>query len=209
MSKKLHNDIYVSVDVETTGHVPGPYSMLSIGAVALVDGKPVSNFYVNIEELPKAKRQPSTMEFWAKYPERWKDTRVNPATPEEAMRDFADWIMDVPGFTNKNVVFAANPASYDAGYIWYYFNRFMSEADMEKVFTRFRVLDIRTVIADVFNCDYSQAGRHLLPANWSNGFSITHNALDDAREQASVLSHLLVARQETFEAAMSWLDKNA
>lgn len=206
MAKPLHTDTIISVDVETTGHIPGPYSMLSLGAVALVDGKEHSHFYAKLKELPKSRRQPSTMDFWKQFPKQWAEATSDQHEPAEVMNAFNDWIISLPG-TVWTKVFAANPTSYDAGFIWYYMNRYVEEATMERAFKRFRVIDIRTVISDIFDVEYSKAGRDLIPPEWSEGQAITHNALEDAREQAAVLVNLLAARRHLYEAAMDWMEK--
>ena len=64
---------------------------------------------------------------------------------------------------------------------------------MNDLFKRNRALDIRTFIMALFAVPYSEAERSLVPKEWSEGFEITHNALDDAREQGTMLNHLLQA----------------
>ena len=59
-------EILVSVDGEFTGLIPGPYSMIPLGAVAYdPEGNEFSRFKVNICDLPDANRDPRTMAWWA------------------------------------------------------------------------------------------------------------------------------------------------
>jgi len=194
-------DTLVVLDWETTGLIPGPFSAISLGAVAVVNGAEHSEFYTNILELPGAKRQRSTMEFWSHHQERWNDTLVNPKPPAEAMGSFVEWILKLPG-TNKTRVFAANPASFESCFLMYYLYRYLPEDYFAQAFNRVRVLDIRTMVAMLFGKDFSRAERSLIPAEWTEGLKITHNALDDAREQARVLVHLANAHAELREAAL-------
>lgn len=53
MAKKP--EIYVSVDIEADGPIPGPHSMLSIGAVAYNEaGDEVAHYSANLETLEDA-----------------------------------------------------------------------------------------------------------------------------------------------------------
>ena len=58
-------EIYVSTDIEADGPIPGPNSMLSIGAAAFLHDKTlVSTFSANLEPLPGAAGDVKTMEWW-------------------------------------------------------------------------------------------------------------------------------------------------
>jgi hypothetical protein len=82
-------EILVSVDGEFTGPIPGPYSMISLGAVGYdPQGTELSRFKVNICDLPEAGRHPDTMAWWAEHPEAWKAATENPIEPREAMEQF-------------------------------------------------------------------------------------------------------------------------
>ena len=65
-------EIYVSIDVEADGPIPGPHSMLSFASAAfLADKTLLSTFIANLETLPDAMAHPKTMEFWQTQPEAW------------------------------------------------------------------------------------------------------------------------------------------
>src|ERR1039458_27336 len=58
-------EIYVHTDVEASGPIPGPFSLWSIGSVAMqADKTIVSYFSANLLDLPGAGRDPQTTEFW-------------------------------------------------------------------------------------------------------------------------------------------------
>ena len=68
------NEIYVSVDIESYGPIPGDNSMLSIGSVAYDEsGLLISTFSANIFPLHAAVENPVTMEFWGKQPRAWEE----------------------------------------------------------------------------------------------------------------------------------------
>ena len=68
-----NNEIYISIDIETDGPIPGPNSMLSIGNAAFNQfGKLVDTWEVNLETLRGARPDPKTKtEFWDKNPKAW------------------------------------------------------------------------------------------------------------------------------------------
>ena len=74
----MSEEVYFSTDVETDGPIPGPHSMLSLGAAAFsiewttppkVTG--VSTWTANLELLDGAKGDPETMKWWGSQPEAW------------------------------------------------------------------------------------------------------------------------------------------
>src|SRR3569623_1551097 len=80
-------EVYVSVDIEADGPIPGPHSMLSLASAAFLPDKTlVSTFSVNLETLPGAGADPRTMEWWDQFPEAWQASRSDPQPPATAMR---------------------------------------------------------------------------------------------------------------------------
>ena len=71
MSEK---EIYISVDIETDGPIPGEYSMLSLGAAAFMpddESNTVGTFEVNLPRLDGAGQDPDTMKWWDTQKEAW------------------------------------------------------------------------------------------------------------------------------------------
>lgn len=182
-------DTIISFDVETTGMIPGYHSVISIGAVAWRDGKEVGSFHGCMKEWNGSSRSEDTMLWWRKHKDEWMNIRSQQEEPKVVMNRFYDWCMTFPG----ERTLAANPACFDAALMWWYFHTYCGEDAITTAFKRHRALDIRTLIAAVFNVPYSEAERSLLPAHWAEKQFITHNALDDARQQGYVLHHLMRA----------------
>lgn len=114
------DEIYVSTDIETDGPIPGPYSMLSLGSVALrADRTQVATFSVNLETLPGAATDPGYMRFWRQHPEAWREARRDPQPPEGAMLRYLDWLRALPG----TPVFVAYPAGFDFTFVYWYLHR--------------------------------------------------------------------------------------
>lgn len=178
-------EVYVSTDIEADGPIPGPHSMLSIGAAAYTaDGTLVATFTANLQELPGAAAHPDTMSWWSGQPEAWKAARRNPQPPQKAMRDYDHWVRQLPG----KPIFAGYPAGYDFMFVYWYLVKFVGTSPFAR-----RALDIHSYAMAVLRRTYVEAGRDNLPPRWrSRGIaSHTHIALDDAIEQGEILCKVL------------------
>src|SRR4029450_3908148 len=92
------NEIYISTDVETDGPIPGPHSMLSMGAAAYsADKTLIATFSVNLETLSGAQPPPTTAECGSTQPAAWAACRKDPQPPAEAMASFVRWIRALTG----------------------------------------------------------------------------------------------------------------
>jgi hypothetical protein len=118
-------EIYISTDIEADGPIPGPHSMLSIGAAAYTADKVlVSTFSANLETLPGAHPHPKTAEWWATQPEAWAACRKDLELPESAMTRFVTWIKSLDG----KPVFVAYPAAYDFMFVYWYLMKYVGES---------------------------------------------------------------------------------
>lgn len=191
-SEKERNivDVYFSADVETDGPIPGPFSMLSFGLVLAgsFDGRSFSrpddykqNFY---REL-----RPISNEFEIEA------LRVNGLdrkrllregnSPSEVMSEAARWINAIAG--SGRPVLVAYPVSFDWTFLYWYFVRF---SDTGSPFDHSRCFDIKTAFAVKAHVPVASAGRSQLTPDLRSDYIHTHNALDDAIEQAQVFANL-------------------
>lgn len=177
------SEIYISTDVETDGPIPGKYSMLSLGAAAFTLEKGlVGKFSVNLERLPGAIENPSTMDWWKTQPEAWKACRENQENPDQAIRKYSDWVVS---FGTKPV-FVGYPAGFDFLFVYWYLINFMGESPFS-----FSALDIKTYAAAVMKCDYRNATKRNMPKRWFSNSPHTHKSLDDAIEQGELFCNIL------------------
>ncbi|MFC0109014.1 hypothetical protein [Kibdelosporangium aridum] len=119
--------VYISVDVEADGPIPGPYSMISLGAC--VAGRHDGDVFTPVDpEVQTFYRElrPISDQF---VPEALavsgldRDLLVKSgAEPAAAMRDFAAWVKEVSG--PAAAVFTAYPASFDWMFTYWYVMRF-------------------------------------------------------------------------------------
>lgn len=175
--ENMKPEFYISVDVETDGPIPGPNSMLSMGAAAFDNsGKLVGTFSTNLEQLPEAKPDPSTMEWWATQPEAWSACRLDPVLPRRAMAEFIGFAEHFKSF--GRLAFVAYPAGFDFTFVYWYLMRFVGRSPFS-----FSAIDIKTLASAVLDCDYTQATKRNWPKEWKSKRPHTHVALDDAIAQ--------------------------
>jgi hypothetical protein len=190
---------YISVDVETSGTTPGKYSMLSLGACVVGDTskqfyreiKPINQSYI-LEAMKIACLGLDCLrELGYRKEHDPKSPDFNPSSiihtledvgqyPKRVMSDFKEWIISATqGF---RPVLAARPTMFDGMFIAWYFDNFLGENPFghsgEDINSMYRGYagNINTNI----DCIKLQGqAKH------------THNALDDAIEQALKFEQVL------------------
>lgn len=176
-------EIYVSTDVESDGPIPGMNSMLSFGSAAyLADKTLLATFSANLEILPEAKANPSTMEWWLTQPEAWAACRENPQSPEKAMKEYVVWLKSLPG----RPIFVGYPVGFDFTFIYWYLMRYAGESPFS-----FSALDIKTYAMAMLKKDYRRSTKRNMPKHWFDPMPHTHIALDDAIEQGALFCNML------------------
>jgi len=181
----MYNDeIYVSTDVETDGPIPGPHSMLSLGAAAYrANGDLVSTFTVNLETLPEASGHPDTMKWWSERPKQWAECRKAIVPPREAMSMYADWVKRI----KLSPVFVGYPAGFDFEFVHWYLVRFLGTS----IFS-FSALDMKTFAMALLKTNFRGTTKKTMPRRWFEGLPPhTHVALDDAVEQGALFIRML------------------
>lgn len=175
------NSTYISIDVEATGPIPGVFSMISLGAAAYdSDGNCLDTFEVNIEELPDALRDASTMEFWAHNKEAWDYATQDPQDPHKAIEAFAVWL---ESFNKPTAV--AYPAGFDFTHVFWYLHKFAKRSPLS-----FSCLDIKSYAAALLNIPYRRVTKNDMPDSWFSSRPHTHKALDDALEQGDLFFNM-------------------
>jgi hypothetical protein len=185
-------DLYISGDVEADGPIPGRFSMLSFGLC-------IAGRFDGSEFQPC---DPQTKTFYAELQpisERWDAQALSVArldrdqlvrtgrSPRDAMTDAARWVQRVGG--GDRPVFVGFPAAFDWLFLYWYFVAF---ADGGSPFDFSAVLDMKTMFQQKARVVTSAAGLNDLPASLRSSYPHTHNALDDAVQQADVFGRLFV-----------------
>jgi DNA polymerase III epsilon subunit-like protein len=170
----MKEDVFVSVDTEADGPIPGEYSMISLGAV--VAGRPEATFYREIRPISD-RFVPEALAVSGL--DREKLLREG-AAPEAAMRDFAAWLKGVS--PARRPVFVAFNATFDWMFVSYYFHRFTGDNPFG-----ISGLDIKAYYMGALGKrTWADTAKRNMEKRFLSDAPHTHNALDDAREQAEI-----------------------
>ena len=167
-------EIYISVDVETAGPVPGEFSLLSIGACDVDDAS--RSFKVELKPINR-NADPKALEVAGFSLEALAERGEEPAT---AMNAFEAWAKGLAG-PDDVLVFVGFNAPFDWSFVNYYFHRFVGANPFG-----FTALDIKALYMGVTGGAWSdtrssQIAQHLSPTSRPD-----HDALHDARYQAEL-----------------------
>ncbi len=177
------SEIYFSVDVETSGPIPGEYSMLSLGACVV--GNNDKNFYAELQPVSE-KFIPQAM---AVSKLSLQQLQIKGQPPANAMSAFATWITQMAG--EARPVFVGFNASFDWAFVNWYFHKFLNQ-------NPFGIggIDIKAFYMGMAGVAWDQTRSSQLPSQFQPTGKQTHNALDDAQSQADIFKRLLLASRE-------------
>lgn len=185
-------EIYVSVDIEADGPIPGDYSMLSLGSAAYDnDGNLISTFTVNIAPLEGANQHPDTMKFWRAHPEAWDAVQINQQTPDSAMDEYAAWLDALTAGAESTLVFVAYPAVFDFAFVHWYLIHFLGRDPFG-----FYALDLKTYAMAALDITFVETVKSNMPSEWVNR-KYSHLALEDALEQGELFFAIRKALRES------------
>jgi hypothetical protein len=202
MPEIRNGDAYISVDVETDGPIPGPYSMLALGMAYCgnFNGQsmeltpfPKTTFYIELKPISE-EFENEALHVNGLNRNRLLREGVN---PETAMADASKWINEVSG--DNRPIFVAYPAAFDWLWVHWYFTRFTKNGSP---FGHSGCFDLKTAVAVKGKMPVSMASKSQLPVALQSDFPHTHNALEDALEQANIFFKLMVwddGRPNTFQ----------
>lgn len=180
-------ELYISVDIEASGPIPGEYSMLSLGACVV--GEPTRNFYVEFVPLNKN----FTRAAMATSHLSLATLRAHGTQPAEAMKRIARWVSSIAA--GRRVVFVGFNASFDWSFVNYYFVKFLNKNPFGHA-----ALDIKSYYMGLYGTSWSDTKMtHLPPDIHSPEKPLLHNALDDAMQQAEIFAKLLEMRSTTVD----------
>jgi DNA polymerase III epsilon subunit-like protein len=156
----------VVVDIEADGPYPGPYSMISVGAV-LLDESLDTTFYGQLRPISE-EWVPSALAISGFS----REETLAFDDPAEVMTRFKAW---VEGIERGPCWFIADNAGFDWAFVNFYFHRFCGANPFGH-----NSQDLQSVYKGVVR-DMAQDFDHLRETTH------THNALDDARGNAEAL----------------------
>lgn len=179
-----HRDIYLSLDIEANGLIPGPYAMLSLGAAAFdIEGRLLGTFSRNLLPLEGSSSHPDTDAFCAKNPEAYAATQIDRRDPAEAMRDYDAFLRGLP----KRPVLMGYPAAYDHMWHSWYLHKFVGSD-----YCGHSSLDLKTYACSLLRVPFRQAAKREFPTHWFDGTLFhDHVARTDAIGQGMMGIHMI------------------
>jgi len=182
-------ELYISVDIEADGPIPGDYSMSSIGAVVAADF--TKTFYREMMPISE-KWDPAAAAVSGLNRELLKTQGTHPAN---AMREMDAWVKTVCGETHRPVFVSFN-ATFDWMFSHWYFIHFHGSDPFG-----ISGLEMKSFYAGLIGCDWGETTKKYVAKRFPSKQAHTHNALDDAKEQAEIFNGMWKASKERFKNA--------
>ena len=180
----MKKEVYISVDIEADGPIPGEYSMSSFGAV-VVD-RPNQNFYRELKPISE-RWDPQAAVVSGLNRETLKKEGLHPA---DAMRQFADWVNSVVG-SDSRPVFVSFNATFDWMFSHWYFMKYLGTDPFG-----ISGLEMKSYYAGLMGVEWGETTKRYVAKNFPSKQAHTHNALDDAKEQAEMFAGMLKLARE-------------
>lgn len=169
------HEVYISVDVETSGPIPAEYSLLSIGACSVFDS----------EKTFECELQPDSPKH---DPEALAVTGLSIAHLEKnglpavrAMEQFERWLETCRTSQEQKLVFVGFNAAFDWSFINYYFHKYVGRNPFG-----FSALDIKALYMGATGAAWSETKSSKMDAVLNPQRKGTHDALADALYQAEL-----------------------
>ncbi len=167
----------ISVDVEASGPIPGEYSMLSIGACVVNETE--KQFYAEIK--------PINGNYIKKALEVCKlsmaDLAVSGEDPAAAMKRFVSWVSSV---SNGRLAVFCSFGTFDWMFVKWYLIKFAGDGTFGP-----NGCDMKSYYAGMMGVGFGDARKKLMDKRFKPNKGHTHNALDDALEQAEIFEKFL------------------
>jgi DNA polymerase III epsilon subunit-like protein len=168
-------EIFVSVDIEASGPVPGEFSMLSVGA-CLVDA-PEKTFHAELKPITEN----FVAEALAVTGLSLDELASRGKPPERAMRELATWVEAACVDEGGVPVFVGLNAPFDWSFVNYYFHRFTGDNPFG-----FAALDIKAYFMGATGCAWQDTRSSAIAKFVGPTLTGNHNALQDSLYQAEL-----------------------
>ena len=168
-------ELFIAVDVETTGPIPGKYSMFEIGAVCI--DFPEHEFVAQLRLTSQA-YEPEALRTVNTTIAHLEATGEN---PQAVMERFAVWVEERRRQYDARPVLVAINAPFDWMFISYYFHVFLGHNPFG-----YSALDLKAYFAGRVGCAWNDANKKKMEHVYGGALHHTHHALDDARKVAEL-----------------------
>jgi DNA polymerase III epsilon subunit-like protein len=158
-------EVYICVDVETSGPIPDDYSMLSIGACTVFE--PQQTFYIELKPI----NMNSTEEASAVHKLSLEQLMQNGVEPREALIRFENWLKTQTPL-GQQPLFVAFNAAFDWMFVNYYFIHYLGRNPFGHA-----AIDIKAFYMGMAGTPWSE--RHgVISIKGIEGTQLTHHATD-------------------------------
>ncbi|HGH3627498.1 3'-5' exonuclease (plasmid) [Acinetobacter baumannii] len=172
-------EVFISVDVETSGPIPGDYDLLSIG-MCLVD-KPTVNFYCELKPISN-KYDPEALSVTGFNLDTLLSTGL---LANVAMAECCKWI-DQNITANEIPIFVGFNVGFDWSFINYYFHKYLGNNPFG-----YTSVDIKSMYFGCFGGNWSETKSSNIVEKLKPKFTGNHHALHDAIFQAELFNLIL------------------
>lgn len=172
MSNK--SEVFLSVDVETAGPIPGEYSLLTIGACKVSD--PAQTFACELKPTTR-KADSKALEVTGLSLDRLERDGLEPAV---GMQSFYDWVVYSAGDDGMPVFVGFN-APFDWSFVNYYFHRYLGKNPFG-----FAALDIKSMYMGAAKSSWRDTRSSQIATVLKPSLRGDHDALHDAQYQAEL-----------------------
>jgi len=179
------NEAFISVDVETAGPNPSQYSLLSIGACTIWG--PQRSFYVELQPV----NEEMLAEAFAIHGLSIEVLIENGVSPEDAMARFETWLKEVVP-VGQPPIFVSFNAPFDWMFVSDYFHRYLGHNPFGHA-----ALDIKSYYMGLNGSSWKETAMRNVSKNVLDGRKISHNALEDAQDQAEIFVRLFDQARKT------------
>jgi DNA polymerase III epsilon subunit-like protein len=170
-------EVFISVDIESSGPIPGDYSMLSLGACIV--GSNDQGFYAEFKPL-NDNAVPEAMKVSGFDLAQLTETGER---PEIAMKKLVAWMKEVAG--DAKPVFVGFNAGFDWSFVNWYFIHFFNDNPFG-----FAPLDIKSYYMGLTGCRWEDTKSSRIRPECQPAKAGDHNALNDARAQSEMFEKM-------------------
>lgn len=177
----MHPELFIAVDIEADGPIPGPYSMISLGMAVV--GHPDKTFYSELRPISDG-FDPAALAVSGLDRERLMREAPDAAT---VMQSAARWINGWRKIGRP--VFLGAPAVWDGMFLHWYFLRFLGKSPFGQTGSG---IDLRSFWMGMMGCEWVETRKGKIKyALRIEGLPHTHHAGEDAAELAELFDAVL------------------
>lgn len=177
-------EIFISVDIETSGPIPGAYSMLALGACVV--GAADRSFYSELRPLSLSAVE-DAMRVIGRPLSEFADKGRDPVI---VMRDFREWIARIAGASSP--IFVGFNATFDWAFVNWYFHTYLGENPFGVAGA-----DIKSYYMGLTGVSWNETRSSHIQPQFKSPQPHVHHALADAVEQAEMFRRMISTPRHT------------